>query len=137
VRRREFIKISGALGLGPALGATLGPALLSGCSGLPADGPVRGDPDAQVTITPTVCNICFWGCAGFVHAMDGQPWKVVGNEADLHSRGRLCTRGTGGIGAYLDRDRLRQPLLRVKGSGGQSFKPVSWDEALGYSVSLI
>ena len=59
--------------------------------------------------------------------------KITGNEADLHSEGRLCTRGTGGLGAYQDRDRLHKPLLRVSTADGrQTFKEVSWDEALGF-----
>jgi thiosulfate reductase/polysulfide reductase chain A len=57
---------------------------------------------------------------------------VVGNPQDTQSRGRLCTRGTGGLGAYEDPDRLRRPLLRVGEAGQQSFRPVSWDEALGH-----
>lgn len=125
MRRREFIKASGLAGGGVALA----PTLLSGCDAaraVPGSGEVRA--------TPTVCDICFWRCAGFAWAEDGKPWKVVGNEHDLHCRGRLCTRGTGGMGAYLDRDRLRQPLLRRSRGGVQSFEPVSWDEALGYIV---
>lgn len=122
MNRREFIKLSSLL----AAGTVTPPALLSGCSSqrLPGSG--------QVVTTPTVCDICFWKCAGTVYAEDGEPWKVVGNEADPHSTGRLCTRGTGGIGAYEDRDRLRQPLLRVSDNGKQTFKPVSWDEALDF-----
>ena len=106
----------------PALSA----AVLSGCAGRPLPG------TGEVSQTPTVCDICFWKCAGMVHIEDGRPWKVSGNPDDPHSRGRLCTRGTGGIGAFMDRDRLRQPLLRVTESGRQRFKPVSWDEALTY-----
>ena len=122
LNRREFIKLSGLVslcGLAPS-------AMLSGCASrrLPGSG--------QVTVTPTVCDICFWKCAGLVHAEDGKPWKVVGNEHDTHSTGRLCTRGTGGIGAYLDRDRLKQPLLRVSRKGKQTFEPVSWDEAFDF-----
>ena len=122
MRRREFIKLSGALGTGAAVPVSL----LSGCASqaLPGSG--------EVTATPTICNICFWKCAGFVHAEDGKPWKVTGNDDDPHSGGRLCTRGTGGLGAYLDRDRLSEPLLRVEEGGKQSFRPASWGEALDF-----
>ena len=79
-----------------------------------------------------MCNLCFWQCAGTLYQEDGRPWKVVGHPDDPHCEGRLCTRGTGGIGAYTDVDRLRQPLLRVEEGGRQSFKPVSWGEAFEF-----
>ncbi len=122
MNRREFIRLASVL----AAGAVAPPALLSGCATrrLPGSG--------QVTTTPTVCDVCFWKCAGTVYAEDGQPWKVVGNPVDPHSNGRLCTRGTGGIGAYADRDRLTQPLIRVAHDGEQSFRKASWDEALDF-----
>lgn len=122
MKRREFIKLSTALGAGFAAPATL----LSGCSRPPLPG------SGEVKVSPTVCDICFWKCAGMVHVEDGEPWKVTGNPDDLHSGGRLCTRGTGGIGAYLDPDRLRQPLLRVEREGEQRFEPVSWERALDF-----
>lgn len=121
MKRREFLKISGALGAAGVM-----PGLLGGCTSQPLPG------TGKVTTTPTVCNICFWQCAGTMYQEDGKPWKVVGHPDDPHCRGRLCTRGTGGIGSYEDPDRLRQPLLRVEGADGQEFKPVSWDEAFDF-----
>ena len=118
MNRREFLKLSGALG---AAGAV--PALLGGCTAPPLPG------TGVVTRSPTVCNLCFWQCAATLYQEDGRPWKVVGHPDDPHCDGRLCTRGSAGIGAYDDPDRLRQPLLRVDEGGGQRFKPVSWEEA--------
>ena len=97
MKRREFIKLSSLLGTG----ATVAPAfLLGGCAAKPLPGTGR------VSSTPTICDMCFWKCAGNVHKEDDQLWKITGNPDDLHSGGRLCTRGTGGPGAYLDPDRL-------------------------------
>ena len=121
MNRREFLKISAALGAGYAM-----PALLGGCAPRPLPG------TGAVTASPTVCNMCFWQCAGTLYQEDGQPWKVVGNPDDPHCEGRLCTRGTAGIGAYSDPDRLRQPLLRVSEGGEQRFEPVSWDAAFDF-----
>ena len=121
MNRREFLKVSAALGA-----ATTVPTMLGGCATRPLPG--SGD----VTATPTVCNMCFWQCAGTLYQEDGRPWKLVGNPDDPHCDGRLCTRGTGGIGAYDDRDRLRQPLLRVDDGGGQRFEAVGWDEAFDF-----
>ncbi len=122
MQRREFLKLSGTM----MATAAAGPGLLSGCTQkrLPGSG--------QVTTSPTICNICFWKCAGIVYQEDGKPWKIIGNQQDLHSGGRLCTRGTGGIGAYEDPDRLQSPMLRVSNKDGQYFRKASWDEALDY-----
>ena len=119
--RREFIKVSGVT----AAAATVPSIFLSGCSTQPNPG------EGEVTATPTVCDICFWKCAGHVYVEDSVPWKIVGNDEDLHSNGRLCTRGTGGLGAYQDKDRLKMPLVRTVGPNGQQiFREASWDEAL-------
>lgn len=125
--RREFIKIAGATGIGTAaLGALAWPRHRSAAATFPVQ------PGDVITRTPTYCEICFWKCAGWVYAKQGAPWKVVGNDEDLHSAGRFCTRGTGGLGAYMDPERLKRPLLRVEERGRQVFKEVSWDEALDY-----
>ena len=123
MKRREFIKVSTLLGAS----AMVPPALmLGGCSSKPLPG------TGVVSKTPTVCDMCFWKCAGDVYKEDGKLWKITGNEDDLHSGGRLCTRGTGGPGAYLDPDRLKKPLMRVTVDGRQTFQEVSWDEALQF-----
>ncbi len=116
--RRAFLKISGALGAAGAL-----PGLLGGCATRPLPG------TGEVTTSPTVCNMCFWQCAGTLYQEDGRPWKLLGHPDDPHCEGRLCTRGSGGIGAYDDPDRLRQPLLRVGAGNAQAFEPVSWERA--------
>lgn len=121
MNRRDFLKVSGTVGA-----ATAVPTLLGGCATRPLPG------SGEVASTPTVCNMCFWQCAGTLYQEDGRPWKVVGHPEDPHCDGRLCTRGTGGIGAYQDPDRLRQPLLRVDEGGVQRFKPVSWEQAFDF-----
>ncbi len=63
---------------------------------------------------------------------DDRLWKIVGNPEDPLSRGRLCPRGTGGIGAQFDPSRLQAPLIRRKSRGEESWAAVTWDEALGY-----
>ena len=121
MKRREFLKLSAVVGAGAAT-----PALMTGCASPPLPG------TGEVETSPTVCNVCFWRCAGTVYKEDGKPWKIEGHPGDLHSLGRFCTRGSGGLGMYRDPDRLRQPMLRVTENGRQSFKAVSWDEALDF-----
>ncbi len=123
--RRDFIKISSLGAGGVALTSTTIP--LSGIFG-------KKKPaldDEKLTKIPTYCDICFWKCAAwaFVDAT-GKIRKLEGNKNDLLDRGRLCPRGTGGIGAYYDDDRLKTPLVRIEEDGEQVFKEASWEEAL-------
>ena len=121
--RRTFIKIL-ALGAG---GLSLGSA---GCSLL--DGKNAGRPaNREFSRTPTYCEVCFWKCAGWVYKDEaGNITKIAGNDADPHCNGRLCPRGTGGVGMYHDADRLTTPLIRVTENGRQTYRKASWDEAL-------
>lgn len=80
----------------------------------------------------TFCDICFWKCGAIATVKDGKLWKIEGNPLDPLSRGRLCPRGTGGIGAHFDADRLRSPLIRVSERGEEKWQEVTWEEALDY-----
>ena len=126
--RRDFIKIS-ALGLG---GLTLGGAAYRALANTLFT-PDSSNAIKNLSRTPTYCEVCFWKCAGWVYKNDdGMIWKVTGNDEDMCCNGRLCPRGTGGVGMFYDQDRLKTPLLRVGERGKQTFKPISWDEAFDY-----
>lgn len=81
---------------------------------------------------PTFCDICFWKCGAIAYLKDGKLWKIEGNPDDPLSNGRLCPRGTGGIGAHYDPDRLRVPLMRRNNRGSEEWTAVTWDEALNF-----
>ncbi len=134
ISRRKFINIGGLSLAGAAVGSSLFNLACEKSTNLggrpiPELTGYTGNDSVKV---PTICEICFWQCAGWVHTVNGQPWKITGNEIDPNCNGRFCPRGTGGIGAYLDNDRLKNPLIRTSDRGKQSFKEVSWDEALNY-----
>jgi thiosulfate reductase/polysulfide reductase chain A len=128
VSRRRFLKISSA---------TVGLAASgSGCNRL-ASGPGAGGAslaaaERGLRTVPTFCDICFWKCGAIAYVQDGRLWKIEGNPADPLSRGRLCPRGTGGVGAHFDTDRLQRPLIRRRNRGEDEWAAVTWDEALGY-----
>jgi len=86
----------------------------------------------EVTTVPTFCDMCFWKCGAIAYRRGGKLWKVEGNPLDPLSRGRLCPRGTGGVGAHYDPDRLRAPLIRRRQRGEEVWSEVTWDEALSY-----
>ena len=125
--RRKFIKIS-SLGAGSL--AMAKPVLNWIPSFLENEKPMD---DSKANRYPTYCEICFWKCAGWTYTNeDGKIWKITGNDNDLHSNGRFCPRGTGGVGMYYDNDRLKTPLIRVNRRGEEQFRKASWDEALDY-----
>ncbi len=125
--RRDFIKIS-ALGISAVtLSATS--TTVFGKEGFFGEN-LKG---TEFKTLPTYCEVCFWKCAAWAHvSKEGEIKKLVGNDLDPHCLGRLCPRGTGGLGMYNDPDRLKTPLIRVKGENGKSdvFKEASWEEAL-------
>jgi len=122
--RRRFLKISAAT-FGAAAAATQWEPLSRLARAADA-------PPGTVKVVPTFCEMCFWRCSGFAHVRDGRLWKFEGNPRDPQSRGRLCPRGTGAVGAYYDPDRLQKPLIRRGERGKEEWTAVTWDEAFTY-----
>lgn len=128
ISRRKFLKIGGAtIGLAAAAGGSLKMIAQNAEK-------VSGEMKATkgIRTIPTTCDICFWKCGAIAYLKDGELWKIEGNPADPLSRGRLCPRGTGGIGAHYDPDRLKSPLIRRSYRGEEKWVEVTWDEALNY-----
>ena len=127
--RRTFIKIS-ALGAGglalttPALNA-----LGNNFSVKTEKGLINATKNLKRSAT--YCEVCFWKCAAWAYTdEDNNIQKIIGNESDPHCNGRLCPRGTGGVGMYSDNDRLKTPLIRTTVDGEETFRETSWEEAL-------
>ncbi len=117
ISRRRFLKISSAV----FAAASTSCGIRSG-----------GSSEKGLRTVPTFCDMCFWKCGALAYVRDGKLWKLEGNPKDPLSRGRLCPRGTGGVGAHYDPDRLKAPLLRASIRGEEKWVVVTWDEALGY-----
>jgi thiosulfate reductase/polysulfide reductase chain A len=127
ISRRKFLKITGTSAGALAASSAL-PSLPFASDALTALHEEQG----EVTTIPTYCDICFWKCGAIAHVKNGKLWKVEGNPLDPLSRGRLCPRGTGGIGAHYDPDRLRSPLIRRSVRGDEEWTAVTWGEALDH-----
>jgi len=126
--RRDFLKIS-SIGIG---GLMLSSPLINLFKSDAEKESEKFD-EMQAIRTPNYCEVCFWNCAAWVYTTaDGQIWKILGHEDDPNCNGRLCPRGTGGLGMYTDNDRLKKPLIRTETDGIQSFKEVEWTEALDF-----
>jgi len=126
ISRRRFLQISAA-----TFGAAAATIPLRSSW---AAGEALAAKSGELKVIPTTCDMCFWKCGALAYVRDGKLWKVEGNPLDPLSRGRLCTRGTGGIGACEDPDRLRTPLLRVGERGREEWKSVTWGEALDFTA---
>ena len=123
--RRRFLQISAS---------TFGAAAAAGQVGCVAD---KVATEKGIRTVATTCDVCFWKCGVIATVRDGKLWKLEGNPLDPLSRGRLCTRGTAGIGMVEDPDRLRTPLIRVGERGAEQWKTVTWDEALDYTADKL
>ncbi|HBL31250.1 MAG TPA: nitrate reductase [Acidobacteria bacterium] len=122
--RRRFLQIStGAAGLAAA-----------GCLSGPKVPEWIGPAEAadEIRTIPTYCDVCFWKCGAIATTRNGRLWKIEGNPRDPLSRGRLCPRGTGGVGAHFDRTRLTSPLIRRQQRGAEEWVEVTWGEALDH-----
>jgi thiosulfate reductase/polysulfide reductase chain A len=126
--RRKFLKI----GVGTVAGAAATAGALHALQKNGALSALAGEPVKGLRKVPTFCDMCFWKCGAIAYVRDGRLWKVEGNPDDPLSRGRLCPRGTGGVGAHYDPDRLRAPLLRKNLRGEEQWVEVTWDEAFDY-----
>ena len=114
--RRQFLKITAG-----TFGATAAGPLHLGCGKSPST--------AKVEKIATFCEMCGWFCGAIAHVRDDKLWKLEGNPIDPGCRGRLCTRGTAGVGAHYDPDRLQAPLIRVGERGELRWQVATWDEA--------
>lgn len=77
----------------------------------------------------TTCGYCGVGCQIDLWIKDETIVRVRGRREEPN-RGRLCVKGRFGYDFVHSSDRLRYPLLRKSGE----FHPVSWEEALSYTV---
>lgn len=126
--RRSFIKVSALSASGIALTTS---ALNSMNSDVLMGGINSVNLQKKLTRTATYCEVCFWKCAAWVHSDEQDNiQKIIGNDNDPHCNGRLCPRGTGGVGMYSDTDRLKTPLIRTTVDGTDTFREASWEEAL-------
>lgn len=128
ISRRRFLKISGTTIATAAILTGASKTLVKGADKINKE-KVKG-----IKKIPTYCDLCFWKCGAIAYLKDGELWKVEGNPLDPLSKGRLCPRGTGGVGAHYDEERLKIPLIRKNLRGEEKWVEVTWDEAFDFIV---
>lgn len=124
--RREF------LGAGVATAVTAAVpwpvrALEAG-QGARLEGVVPAAGDGQIV---TTCNMCTLGCTVLATRAGDRVVRLAGHPGSPVNRGRLCAKGHAGLYKPIHPERLGTPLIRAGARGGGSWKPVSWDDALG------
>jgi nitrate reductase NapA len=120
--RRDFIKNNAVAAAAAAAGITV-PGLAIAAPPKGADG-VRWDKGT--------CRYCGTGCGVLVGTKDGQIVATQGDPEAPVNRGLNCIKGYFLSKIQYGKDRLTQPLLRMK--NGQydkngEFAPISWDKA--------
>ena len=125
--RRTFIKISALSASGLML---YNYGIKANATSLTANNKLA-DSAKALNRFPTYCEVCFWKCAAWAYVDENNNIpKIIGNDTDPHCYGRLCPRGTGGVGMYSDEDRLKTPLIRTQVNGEDTFREASWEEAI-------
>ena len=127
--RRQFLKRSGLVGGGAALGGVvslgLDPAPLRAAT-LPLDWKIAG-----TRAVPTICPYCAVGCAQLAHVRDGKLVNLEGNPDSPISRGTLCPKGSAAFQLTVNPERRTKALHRKPGA-------TDWEEIeLEHAMDLI
>ena len=119
--RREFIKSNAVAATAAAAGITI--------PGLQA---VAAEGDANIRWDKTACRFCGTGCSVLVGTKDGRVVATQGDPDAPVNKGLNCIKGYFLSKIMYGKDRLTQPLLRMRRGEYDKegeFKPVSWEKA--------
>ena len=125
VTRRKFLFLTGA-----AAGLSLLPSEFSELLAAVSESEHVWPGPGVETWVNSVCQLCPGGCGIRVRLLDGWPVKILGNPDHPINQGGLCPKGTAGLQALYDPDRIRHPLKRVGARGEGKWKEISWEEAI-------
>jgi anaerobic selenocysteine-containing dehydrogenase len=82
---------------------------------------------------PTVCGMCYGGCAMRARRVNGTVVKLEGFPGSSQGNGRLCSKGIAGLQNLYDPNRINYPMKRTNPAKGIGVDPkwerISWDEA--------
>jgi formate dehydrogenase major subunit len=131
VRRRDFLKLSGAAVAGTAVAelASLG-ADLQPHAARAAEIRIR---DAKAY--PSVCPYCAVGCGTLVHVVDGQIVNIEGNPDSPVNFGNLCPKGAATYQLHVNSNRLTKVLHRAP--GGAQWEVWDLDRAMDRVAELV
>jgi formate dehydrogenase major subunit len=131
VSRRNFLKVSGGLAGGTALGGLAGlGANLAPTLARAQELRIKG-----AKATPSVCPYCSVGCATLVHTIDGRIVNIEGDPRSPHSEGTLCPKGAAIFQLHVNPNRPAKVLHRTPGA--HDWEVWDLDRAMARVVELV
>lgn len=110
--RRDFLRCSGAAGIGTALGGLAG----LGLSLAPARARAQELRIRDSVTVPSVCPYCSVGCATLVHVNEGEIVNIEGDPRSPHNEGTLCPKGAAIYQLHKNVNRPTRVLHRAPGA---------------------
>jgi NADH-quinone oxidoreductase subunit G len=88
----------------------------------------------EIQDVPTVCGMCSVGCNVNATTREGKVKRILSRNHPEVDQGWLCDKGRFAYGHLYSRDRLGDPLLRVRRRG---LEEISWDQAIDEAERLL
>src|SRR4051812_31452268 len=88
----------------------------------------------EIQDTPSVCGLCPVGCNINVTTREGKVKRILSRNHPDVDQGWLCDKGRFAYQHVNAKDRLRDPILRVRRQG---FEEISWERALDEAERLL
>lgn len=131
VSRRDFLRVSGTVMAGTAVGAlvTLGADLRPKVA-LAKEARIK-----NARAFPSVCPYCAVGCGTLVHVADGKIINIEGNPQSPVSQGNLCPKGAASFQLHVNPNRLTKVLHRKPGAN--EWEVISLDAAMDRIAELV
>src|SRR5262245_40316166 len=88
----------------------------------------------EIQNVPTVCGHCAVGCNISATTREGKVKRILSRNHPEVDEGWLCDKGRFAYPHLHARDRVRDPLLRVRRRG---YQEISWDDAIDRATELL
>jgi formate dehydrogenase major subunit len=112
VSRRDFLRVSGAVATGTALGGLTG----LGASLAPTLARAEELRIKNAKTFPSICPYCSVGCATLVNTIDGKIVNIEGDPRSPHNEGTLCPKGAAIYQLHVNPNRPLKVLHRAPGA---------------------
>ena len=88
----------------------------------------------EIQNVPTVCGLCPVGCNISATTREGKVKRILSRNHPEVDEGWLCDKGRFAYPHLYARDRITDPLLRVRRRG---YEEISWDDALEHATRML
>jgi len=121
LKRREFIKLSGATGVGLAL-------VDMGFDVAKVEASSKEFKLTGAREYTSVCTFCSCGCGMICHERNGKLINLEGDPDHIINEGALCSKGAAMSAVPNSDQRVTKPLYRAPGS--DKWEEITWDTAV-------